>query len=98
PGGALLAAVPCIVRMDDASRDRNRWRLTEVRARALFADVFPIDAFEVTTYGNVKACTAFLHGLAVEEMTLADPDHADAPFPLVVAIRATNPAHIDSGR
>jgi peptidoglycan/xylan/chitin deacetylase (PgdA/CDA1 family)/glycosyltransferase involved in cell wall biosynthesis/SAM-dependent methyltransferase len=92
PGGVLLATVPSVMSVDgEGALDRDFWRLTEASARKLFADVFPIDAFEVTTYGNVKACTAFLYGLSVEEMATGDLDQRDEAFPLVVAIRAVKP-------
>jgi len=54
--------------------------------------MFPIDAFDVTAYGNVMTCAAFLYGLSVEEMAPADLDHVDPTFPLVIAIRAVKPA------
>ena len=63
---------------DEAGPDGDFWRLTEASARKLFAEAFPVDAFDVTTYGNVKACTAFLYGMSVEELTPADLDHVDA--------------------
>ena len=92
PGGTLLVTAPSVIRVDDeAGRDGDYWRLTEASARALFAGVFPIDSFEVTTYGNVKACAAFLYGISVEEMNPADLDHLDPQVPLGVAIRATKP-------
>jgi len=92
PGGTLLVTAPSVIRVDDeAGRDGDYWRLTEASARALFADVFPVDAFEVTTFGNVKACAAFLYGISVEEMNPADLDRTDPQFPLGVAIRATKP-------
>src|SRR5204863_315888 len=71
--------------------DGDFWRLTQASARRLFAEVFPLDAFEVSTFGNVKACTAFLYGLSVEEMPAADLDHHDESFPLIVAVRAVKP-------
>ena len=78
PGGVLLVTVPSVIRVDDeAGRDGDFWRLTEASARKLFAEVFPVDAFEVTTYGNVMACTAFLYGMSVEEMAPADLDRVD---------------------
>ena len=93
PGGVLLATAPSVIRVDDeAGVDGDFWRLTEASGRKLLADIFRIDAFEVTAYGNVKACTAFLHGLSVEEMSVADLDHADSAFPLVVAMRAVKPS------
>jgi len=81
---------------DEGGRDGDFWRLTEASARKLFAGAFPVDAFEVSAYGNVMACTAFLQGLSAEEMTQADLDHVDARFPIVIAIRAVKPDVVDS--
>ena len=93
PGGVLLVTVPSVIRVDEeAGPDGDFWRLTEASARKLFADVFPIEAFEVFAYGNVMACAAFLYGLSVEEMDPADLDHVDRTFPIVIAIRAVKPA------
>ena len=92
PGGTLLVTVPSVIRVDDeAGRDADFWRLTEASARSLFARVFPVDAFDVGVFGNVKACAAFLYGLSVEEMNAADLDHIDPQFPLGVTIRAVKP-------
>jgi peptidoglycan/xylan/chitin deacetylase (PgdA/CDA1 family)/glycosyltransferase involved in cell wall biosynthesis len=98
PGGVLLATMPSVIRVDaERGAIGDFWRATEASARKLFAGVFPIDAFDVTAYGNVMACTAFLHGVSVEEMAPADLDHVDLTFPLVVAIRAVKPAESASG-
>jgi peptidoglycan/xylan/chitin deacetylase (PgdA/CDA1 family)/glycosyltransferase involved in cell wall biosynthesis len=92
PGGVLLATAPSVIRVDDeAGLEGDFWRLTEASARQLFADVFPVDRFDVSAYGNVMACAAFLYGASVEEMAPADLDHADPTFPLVIAIRAVKP-------
>ena len=93
PGGVLLVTVPSVIRMDDeAGLDGDFWRLTEASARKLFAEAFPIDAFDVVAYGNVMACAAFLYGLSAEELAPADLDPVDPMFPLVIAIRAVKPA------
>jgi peptidoglycan/xylan/chitin deacetylase (PgdA/CDA1 family)/SAM-dependent methyltransferase len=93
PGGVLLATAPSTIRVDDeAGIDGDFWRLTEASARTLLANIFPIDAFDVGSDGNVKACTAFLHGVSVEEMPAADLNWVDAAFPLVVTMRAVKPA------
>lgn len=93
PGGVLLATAPSVIRVDDeGGLDGDFWRLTEASARKLFAEVFPIDAFDVTAYGNVMACSAFLYGLSAEEMAPADLNHVDTTFPVVIAIRAVKPA------
>jgi peptidoglycan/xylan/chitin deacetylase (PgdA/CDA1 family)/glycosyltransferase involved in cell wall biosynthesis/SAM-dependent methyltransferase len=92
PGGVLLLTAPSVSRIDPVSGvDRDFWRLTEASARRLLAALFPLESFEVTTYGNVKTCTAFLQGLAVEEMAIADLERRDEAFPLVVAARAVKP-------
>ena len=41
------------------------------------------------TYGNVLTCSAFLYGIAREELTGRELDTRDEAFPLVVAVRAT---------
>ena len=92
PGGVLLATVPSTIRVDDeGGPDGDFWRLTEASARKLFAEAFPIDAFDVTAYGNVMACAAFLYGLAAEEVSTAELDRADPNFPQIIAIRAVKP-------
>jgi len=99
PGGVLLATAPNIIRVDDErGPDGDYWRLTEASARRVFADVFPVDAFEVETYGNVMACAAFLYGMSVEEMSAADLDRLDANYPMVVAVRAVKPASCSNRR
>src|SRR5262249_53855501 len=99
PGGVLLATLPVIARADEeADRDGDVWRFTEASARTLMADAFPLDAFDVTTYGNVRACTALLHGLSAEELGPDDLDRSDPAFPVIVAIRAVKPqADVVSG-
>jgi peptidoglycan/xylan/chitin deacetylase (PgdA/CDA1 family)/glycosyltransferase involved in cell wall biosynthesis len=93
PGGALLATAPSVIRVDDqAGLDGDFWRFTAASARNLLAGAFPVDAFEVATFGNVKACAAFLYGLPMEEIARADLDYSDPHFPLVVAMRAVRPA------
>jgi peptidoglycan/xylan/chitin deacetylase (PgdA/CDA1 family) len=100
PGGVLLATVPCVTRIDDEGGfDGDFWRLTEASVRKLFAGVFAIEAFDVTPYGNVKACTAFLYGLSAEELAPADLNHVDPAFPVVIAIRAVKPEEsVESAR
>jgi peptidoglycan/xylan/chitin deacetylase (PgdA/CDA1 family)/SAM-dependent methyltransferase len=88
-GGTLLVTAPSVIRVDDeAGPDGDYWRLTEASARKHFAEVFLPNAFEVSTFGNVGACAAFLHGISVEELTPADLDPVDPTFPLLVAVRA----------
>jgi peptidoglycan/xylan/chitin deacetylase (PgdA/CDA1 family) len=94
----LLATVPSVIRVDDeGGLDGDFWRLTEASARKLCAAAFPVEAFDVTAYGNVMACAAFLYGMSVEEMQPDNLDHLDPNFPLVIAIRAVKPQEVVSG-
>ena len=97
PGGVLLATAPSVIRVDDeAGVDGDFWRLTEASARKLFAAAFPVDAFDVTAYGNVMACAAFLYGMSMEEMQSGVLTQLDSNFPLVVAVRAVKPTDVVS--
>ena len=100
PGGVLLCTVPASGRIsyEGAALDGDFWRFTEASTRRLFAEVFPVDAFEIVGFGNVLACAAFLYGLAPHELSKADLDAHDPFFPVVYGIRAVKPlrGHISS--
>ncbi len=94
PGGVLLCTVPCVSRVsyEDGGLDEGDfWRFTPSSLRALFAEVFPADAFEVTGYGNVMTCAAFLHGLSPHEVPREVMETPDPAFPLLCSIRAVKP-------
>jgi len=99
PGGVLLCTVPAAGRLsfEAAGLDGDYWRFTEASVRALFAEVFPIDAFEVTGFGNVLATSAFLYGLADHELQPGELERVDPYFPLVYAIRAVKPTAAAAG-
>ncbi|HKG02350.1 MAG TPA: glycosyltransferase [Conexibacter sp.] len=89
PGGVVLATAPCVSRIDyEAGVDADFWRLTAASARRLFASRFGAEAVEVRALGNVLTCTAFLHGLASQDLDAAELDHHDPYFPLLLAVRA----------
>lgn len=93
PGGSLLVTVGGISRVSRFDRERwgfYWWFTTESLGKVL-ADVFG-SAAVVSSYGNVLGATAFLHGLAVED--LPDPsllDADDPDYPVVVAAVAEKP-------
>jgi SAM-dependent methyltransferase len=87
PGGSLLLTVGGISRVSRFERERwgCYWSFTTGSVERLLSDVFDRAAV-VRSYGNVLAATAFLHGLAVED--LPDPsllDADDPDYPVVVA-------------
>jgi peptidoglycan/xylan/chitin deacetylase (PgdA/CDA1 family)/SAM-dependent methyltransferase len=95
PGGVLLCTLPSVSRVDyeyGGPHDGDFWRFTEASARALFREVFPPECVEVTTHGNLRACAAFLLGLAAEEVDPAVLEETDPWLPLVCCIRAMKPA------
>ena len=92
PGGVLLCTVPAAGRISyEEGLDGDFWRFTEASIRRLFAGTFPLDAFEVTGFGNVLACAAFLYGLAPHELSKGELDVHDPYFPVVYGVRAVNP-------
>ena len=90
PGGVLLCTVPASGRIsyERPGLDGDYWRFTEASIRRLFSEVFSVDAFEITGFGNVLSCTAFLHGLAHHELTRDELNAIDPFFPIVYGIRA----------
>lgn len=93
PGGVVLCTVPGISQISRYDMDRwgDYWRLTSLSARTLFETAFASDDVEVTTYGNVLAAVALLHGVAVSELTEAELDVHDDDFQVIVAVAAVKP-------
>jgi len=99
PGGVLLCTVPASGRIsyEGTAIDGDYWRFTEASIRRLFSEVFPLDAFEVATFGNVLANAAFLYGLAPHELKREELDVVDPFFPVVYGIRARKPLYAAKG-
>lgn len=89
-GGVLLATMPGISAVSDYDDERwgDHWRFTEASARRLFCSVFGDDAIDVRSYGNVLAASAFLYGLAAEELSGTELTSRDRRYPVVIAVRA----------
>jgi SAM-dependent methyltransferase len=88
PGGALLATVPVISRIDGALAKSDYWRFTDASCARLFGEGFGPGNVTVRSYGNVLAAMGFLAGVAYEELTPRELEHRDAYFPVIVGIRA----------
>lgn len=93
PGGVLLATLPGISQVSryDMERWGDRWRFTTLSARELFERAFVGDGVDVRAHGNVLAATAFLQGLAAEELTPGELAHHDADYPVLITVRAEKP-------
>jgi SAM-dependent methyltransferase len=89
-GGVCLVTVPLVSRLDPAVPPGGEyWRLTGAACARLFGERFGEANVEVWEWGNVRAGTAFLLGLAAEELSeqelLATPDRY---FPILTTVRA----------
>jgi len=93
PGGVLLATFPGISQISRYDRDRwgEYWRFTSLSARRLFEEVFPADQIMVEVYGNVLTATAFLHGMAVQELRRKELDYHDSDYEVLITVRAVKP-------
>ena len=89
PGGTLLATVPALSRMSRELGATDFWRLTPTGVERVFGDVFGKDRVEVHGHGNAVLCSAFMMGVAAEEVSGRQLSRHDPLFPLVVTVRAT---------
>ncbi len=91
PGGVLLATTHGTAKIGRRiGRDAwgEYWRLTGQSAERLFGDIFQPQNVRVEPHGNVWASTAFLYGLAAEELKPGDLDYLDPDYELLITIRA----------
>lgn len=87
PGGVLLATFPGITRISHTEWAGSwHWGFTSNSAPRLFGEFFP--RCQVQSYGNVLSASAFLYGLAVEEMQREELDYRDRDYEVIVGVRA----------
>jgi SAM-dependent methyltransferase len=99
PGGVALCTLPSVSRVnyeDGGLESGDFWRFTAAAVRRLFAEFFPPEAFTIDGYGNVLTCTAFLYGVAPDELTREELDYVDPWFPLIFCVRAVKPRAPDA--
>jgi SAM-dependent methyltransferase len=87
PGGFLLLTVPGItaISREDMDRHGDFWRFTSASIRRVMQERFDADDIDVQAFGNVYAATAFLHGLAVEELDQNKLDVFDRDYEVLLA-------------
>jgi SAM-dependent methyltransferase len=89
PGGVALVTVPGISQIcPEEWKEYWCWSLTTFSAKKLFEEVFPISNIEIQSCGNVLVTTAFLQGLALEELKKHELDYHDPSYQLTITIRA----------
>jgi len=90
PAGTLLLTVPGISPIAaDQWGEGWYWSLTPLSLARLLGDEFGPDNIRIQSYGNAFAATAFLQGVAVEDVGSHMLEHHDARFPVIVAAAAT---------
>ncbi len=88
-GGVALVTVPGISPVaEDQWGTTWYWSLTALSAKRLFGEVFGPENVEVETYGNAFSATAFLQGLAHEEVSKRKLDLVDDGYPVTITIKA----------
>lgn len=89
PGGVCLATVPLVSRLDPAVPPGTEfWRMTAAACARVFGERFGLANAQVSEYGNVRASSAFLLGLAAEELSARELETSDKYFPLLTTVRA----------
>ena len=85
----MLVTAPGISQIDRGEWSSSWfWSFTPAALERLFAESFGKDNVLVEHHGNVFAATAFLQGLALEEVETAKLDHLDKSYPVIAAVRA----------
>ena len=89
PNGSLLATMPGISQISRYDMDRwgDYWRFTTLSARRLFGEVFSPETVAVESFGNVLAATAFLQGLAQEDLTPDELNATDPDYEMLITVR-----------
>lgn len=90
-GGTLLCTVSGISQISRYDMDRwgDYWRFTDLSILKLMESVFGEGNVEVVTFGNALAATAFLQGLAVDDLpdtSLLDKNDKD--YQITIGIKA----------
>lgn len=89
PGGVVLATVPGISQISTVDDDAwgDWWRFNEKGIRKLFDEAFGPEGVTVERHGNVKVASAFLYGMAVEDLAPDDLRREDPDYHMLTCIR-----------
>jgi len=92
--GVLLLTVPGISQIcrEDMAISGDYWRFTDASLKRVFSRAFPGSACEIRPYGNVLSSTAFLHGIATEELQDTELAAHDPQYQLLLTARAEKSA------
>jgi SAM-dependent methyltransferase len=93
PGGIVLATMGGVTQTSRSATDRWNycWGFSTQSARRLFEEWFPPASVFVESFGNVLAATAFLQGLATEDLRAEELDHHDPDYEFLIGVTAVKP-------
>ena len=94
PGGVLLMTFPGISQRSNDNDEWSagwHWSFTSKLAYRLFGEFYPVENFEICTYGNAHTTVAYLYGLALSEINQAALAQSDPQFELLISVRAIKP-------
>ena len=89
PEGVVLATFPGISQIsNDQWGSYWCWSFTALSAQRMFEEVFPEENIFVQTFGNVLTATAFLYGLAVQELQQDELEYNDTDYEVLITVKA----------
>jgi SAM-dependent methyltransferase len=91
PGGVLLVSVPAVSRVDTGLPNLDRWRMLPTGLRFLLESACPGGDIAVDGFGSLVTTTAFLLGLAAEELSPDELVRYDEVHALLSCGRARRP-------
>jgi SAM-dependent methyltransferase len=92
-GGVLLATFPGISQISRYDMDRwgDYWRFSTASAQRLGEECWPSGTFAVESHGNVLVATAYLYGLASDDLRAEELAFKDPDYQLLLTLRAVKP-------
>jgi hypothetical protein len=72
----------------DMDRWGDYWRFTNASVKRVFEKHFSPEDLEINIFGNVLAATAFLQGIAVEDLDSEQLSVVDPDYQVILGIRA----------
>jgi SAM-dependent methyltransferase len=90
PDGVVLVTANGIGQISRYDMDRwgEFWRLTTASAERLFSQHFATENLDIHAYGNVLTASAYLYGLAVEDLSPKELSYHDPDYQMLITIRA----------
>ena len=90
PKGVLLVTLSGISQISRYDMDRwgDYWRFTNLSAKKVFEDFFPIENICIKTYGNVLTATAFIQGIVSEELLKEELLFRDPDYEVSICVKA----------